>query len=172
MCLFCNFNVGWLVIRHSLCLACWVLCPLLLQQQSYYPWHHDSSSPTGSGWFGSQVKQGAAVMSEAFFSCETLLPGIIKWRVLSCDIASESLPWHMSCCIRDCKHLSYPMTLDKPNHPYPWYAVSSCLQDLRVVTGLQMPLQLASISIFLSTEKHFCKAATCSCWKKKIKMKL
>lgn len=59
------------------------------------------------------------------------------------------------------------MTLDKPNHPYPWYAVSSCLQDLQVVTGLQMPLQLAGISIFLSTGKHFCKAATCSCWKKK-----
>lgn len=55
------------------------------------------------------------------------------------------------------------MTLDKPNHPYPWHAVSSCLQDLQVVTVLQMPLQLASISILLSTEKHFFKAAAFFC---------
>lgn len=34
------------------------------------------------------------------------------------------------------------MTLDKSNHPYPWYVVSSRLQDLQTVTGLQMPLQL------------------------------
>lgn len=66
----------------------------------------------------------------------------IVWHVLSCDVPSEFLPWHMSCCIWDCKHLSYHMTLDKSNHPDPWYVVSSCHQDLQTVTGPQMPLQL------------------------------
>lgn len=52
------------------------------------------------------------------------------------------------------------MTLEKSNHPYPYCVVSSCLQDLKTVTGLQMPFQLiavANISIFLSSGKHFCK---------------
>lgn len=34
------------------------------------------------------------------------------------------------------------MTLDKSDHPYPWHVVSSWIQDLQTVAGLQMPLQL------------------------------